>query len=343
MGETGNSRWVNRPAGSTWGDFGPDDEKGRMNLLTPDVVKRAAAEIQEGLSFCLSMPLDLPGGNTVNKKRFPPVLHPTKQGDTAYYNYIWADHSLPGSMDLSADDVAIIHTQYSTQWDSLAHFGQLFDADGDGEPEPCYYNGWRAGTDIPDPDSQNRVFSKKLGIENMAEACAQGRGVMVDLHGIYGNDRVSVGYDDLMRAMDAQGVEVLPGDMFLFHTGWDDMILEMNGQPDAEKLHSSGAVLDGWDDKLLNWITDSQISVLVSDNMAVENTHYPGHPDGDHCRLPIHRHCLFVLGVHLGEIWYLSALKKALRERGRHAFFLTAPPLRLPGAVGSPLTPIATI
>ena len=339
----GAGRWVNRPEGSTWGDFGPDDERGRINLITPEVVKRGVAEVKDGLSFCLSMPLDMPGGNAVNPKRFPPVLHPTKQQDNPYYNYIWADYSMPGSRDLSADDVAIIHTQYSTQWDSLAHFGQLFDADGDGIAEPCYYNGWTAGDDVPDPDDENRVHAKRLGIENMAEGCVQGRGVLVDLEGVYGRDRVSVGYDALMRAMEAQGVEVAPGDMFLFHTGWDDMILDMKGVPDAPLLHRSCAVLNGWDDKLLNWITDSQISVLVSDNMAVEDTHYPGRPDDDNCRLPIHRHCLFVLGVHLGEIWYLSALKRALRERDRHAFLLTAPPLRLPGAVGSPATPIATL
>ena len=53
--------------------------------------------------------------------------------------------------------------------------------------------------------------------------------------------------------------------------------------------------------------------------------------------------CLFGLGIHLGEIWYLSELAGALRKRGRSRFFLTAPPLRMPGAVGSPTAPIATI
>ena len=32
-----------------------------------------------------------------------------------------------------------------------------------------------------------------------------------------------------------------------------------------------------------------------------------------------------------------------LREAGRNRFLLTAPPLRLPGAVGSPATPVATV
>jgi len=54
-------------------------------------------------------------------------------------------------------------------------------------------------------------------------------------------------------------------------------------------------------------------------------------------------HCLFKLGVHLGELWHLTPLADWLRAHGRHRFLLTAPPLRLPGAVGSPTTPVATV
>jgi hypothetical protein len=59
--------------------------------------------------------------------------------------------------------------------------------------------------------------------------------------------------------------------------------------------------------------------------------------------LPLHAHCLFKLGVYLGEIWHLSDLADWLRANGRSRFLLTAPPLRLPGAVGSPANAIATV
>src|SRR5258708_36755316 len=71
------TRWKKRPEGSTWGDFGPDDQLGRLNLLTPEKVKQGVAEVREGLSFCLSLPLDYPGGNLLNPRRQPPVLRPT--------------------------------------------------------------------------------------------------------------------------------------------------------------------------------------------------------------------------------------------------------------------------
>lgn len=338
-------RWVNRPEGSTWGDWGHDDQRGRMNLVTPQRRLGAIREASEGLCFCLSMPLDLPGGNAVNPKRHPPkiapVFHPPG-ADTVYFNYRW-DHHQPGCADVASDECVTLYSQYSTQWDSFAHIGSLFDADGDGEPEPVYYNGYRAGEHIKGPDTPEGMGARTLSIENMALSGMQGRGVLVDFHRHFGNERVAVNYDLLMEVFEKDEIVVEEGDFFLFHTGWDDMILSMGGRPDAEKLHASGAVLDGFDDRVLQWITDSGVVALISDNMAIENPHGYGDTQGGCSRLPIHRHCLFRLGVHLGEIWYLSELAEALYERGRRRFLLTAPPLRLPGAVGSPATPIATI
>jgi kynurenine formamidase len=105
------------------------------------------------------------------------------------------------------------------------------------------------------------------------------------------------------------------------------------------------SALDPRDESLLEWIADSQISALIADNYAVEamlGGAAPG-PDGKRTLLPIHHLCLFKLGVPLGEMWYLDELATWLREHQRSRFLLTAPPLRLPGIVGSPLTPIATV
>ena len=98
----------------------------------------------------------------------------------------------------------------------------------------------------------------------------------------------------------------------------------------------------GRDERLLNWITDSGLSVLIADNYGVEDPHAPL-PDDATVFMPLHHHCIFKLGVHLGELWYLHDLALWLRETGRSRFLLTAPPLRLPGVVGSPATPVATV
>jgi kynurenine formamidase len=138
-------------------------------------------------------------------------------------------------------------------------------------------------------------------------------------------------------------VVVEPGDMVLLHTGFAQKLVEMNGQPDPDVLHGACAVLDGRDARLLQWITDSGLAVLVADNYAVEAHPAVSQPEGCCATLPLHEHCLFKLGVHLGEIWHLTPLAEWLRAHGRSRFLLTAPPLRLPGAVGSPATPIATV
>ena len=69
-----NPRWTRRPEGSTWGDWGPDDERGRLNLVTPAKVLQGIAEVRHGRTFCLSLPLDYPGGAVLNPRRNPPVL-----------------------------------------------------------------------------------------------------------------------------------------------------------------------------------------------------------------------------------------------------------------------------
>ena len=102
--------------------------------------------------------------------------------------------------------------------------------------------------------------------------------------------------------------------------------------------------LDPRDESLLEWIADSQISALVADNYAVEAMLGKDRwSTASASFLPIHHLCLFKLGVPLGEMWYLHELAAWLREHDRSRFLLTAPPLRLPGIVGSPLTPIATV
>ena len=119
--------------------------------------------------------------------------------------------------------------------------------------------------------------------------------------------------------------------------------MEMGGRPIPFALENTCAVLDGADRELLDWITRSDLAVLIADNYAVE-AHPAGRTYAGCCAVvPLHEHCLFKLGIHLGELWHLTALAAWLREHGRNRFLLTAPPLRLPGAVGSPLTPVATV
>jgi kynurenine formamidase len=239
--------------------------------------------------------------------------------------------------------------QYSTQWDALAHQGAEFDADGDGIDEPIYYNGFRPGTDIigPQPDAKGDgsgsiSFARHLGLEHMAAHGVQGRGVLIDVAHHLGHDWQPVNLATLKEIMAADKVVVEPGDMLVIHTGFATQILAWNKNPDPEKIQAMHAYLDSHDESLLEWITDSQISALVADNYAVEGL-VANRDKNPHTLLPIHHLCLFKLGIPLGELWYLHELATWLREHDRSRFLLTAPPLRLPGTMGSPVTPVATV
>ena len=349
-------RWQQRPPGSTWGDWGDDDELGRINLLTPAKVLEGVREVEAGISFCLSLPLDYPGGIALNQRRHPPVLAPTEdmQGNPATFFNVhmsemedWGD---PKYVDVWADDVVTLSLQYSTQWDSLAHVGAEFDAQGDGTEDAVYYNGYRAGRDLVGPQAdargdgtRNVSFARHLGLEHMAFTGVQGRGVLVDVAHHLGHDWRGVNRTMLEEIMAADDVVVEPGDMLLVHTGFATEVLQWNRNPDPVKIHTMCAYLDARDESLLEWIADSQIAALVADNYAVEGLLGKDRDPSRHSFLPIHHLCLFKLGVPLGEMWYLHELASWLREHNRSRFLLTAPPLRLPGAVGSPLTPVATV
>ncbi|MQY21540.1 cyclase family protein [Nocardia macrotermitis] len=342
-------RWKQRPPGSTWGDWGEDDQLGRINLLTPEKVRQGVREVEHGISFSLSLPLDYPGGSAMNQRRYPPILRPTEDlehNQDTFYNVIAKDKIDPTFIDLWSDDMVTLWLQYSTQWDGLAHQGALFDADGDGVAEPVYYNGFRAGVEIVGPQedakgdgSGSTAYAQNLGLEHMAAHGVQGRGVLVDVSCL-GKDWQPVNLKMLQGFMNEQNVVVEPGDMLIFHTGFCDQIMAWEKNPGPE-IQAMFPYMDAEDESLLQWIDESQISALISDNYAVEG--WPGPDEEPHTLLPIHNLCLFRLGVPLGELWYTSELASWLREHNRSRFLLTAPPLRLPGTMGSPLTPVATV
>src|SRR4029434_3110093 len=138
-------RWKHRPEGSTWGDWGEDDQLGRLNLITPAKVLDGIAEVKEGLTFCLSLPLDLPGGNVLNPRRLPPVLSPTGDQNRWAFHFLtrklvprhrqqilsptgdqsgWRFNFLTGKLDprhtdVVSDDRVMLTLQYSSQWDTL--------------------------------------------------------------------------------------------------------------------------------------------------------------------------------------------------------------------------------
>jgi len=316
-------------------------------------VLQGIAEVKEGITFCCSLPLDYPGGQVLNPRRAPPRLAATSREGKQFFCRPLADFNAQMT-DVICDDQVLMALQYSTQWDSFAHVGSRFDADGDGSAELVFYNGFRAGEHVV-PASENQksepwarfegTQAKALGIQGLAEHGVQGRGVLIDLHHHFGRKRHAVGFDDLMKVLEIDKVKIEKGDMVCLYTGFADVLLEMKKKPDPQLLNGTCTGLQGRDPKLLQWISDSGLAVLLADNYAVEliATGLTDPLPRAQPWLPLHEHCLFKNGIHLGELFYFTELARWLREHKRSRFLLTAPPLRLPGAVGSPATPVATV
>lgn len=93
------------PKGNTWGLFGKDNHLGMLNLLTPDVVKQAASEeIKDGVRFALDWQLN--------------ALHKPAFGRQSFEHKI-----VPKTPRFVNDDVLVLNTQSSSQWDGFRHYG----------------------------------------------------------------------------------------------------------------------------------------------------------------------------------------------------------------------------
>lgn len=331
-------RWSRRPEGSNWGDFGEDDQLGKLNLITTEVRLAALAEARTGKAFSLSLPLDLPGGPGLVDERKPPRRGHQLFGEGVFN--LAMDYLQPGCIDICNDDSFLIYPQFSTQWDALSHAGARFDADGDGIAEMVYYNGFAASDAVSADEG-----AKLLGIDRQAEFPLQTAGVLVDIERFHKDAPVALNIDGLMRILDQQQSEVRAGDVLCLYTGFSREVRQLGQGFTRDAVHNRFAGLDGSDERLLQWITDSGIVAIAADNFSVEIMQHGADSLG--CAggvwMPLHHHCLFKQGILLGELWYLHELAMWLREAARSRFLLTAAPLNLPGAVGSPLTPIATV
>ena len=92
------------PRGNAWGLYGPEDEVGALNLLTPQVIREAAKEIRDGIRVCTDLPLDFLKQPFFHRDVF---RHEIRRKEPRFVN----------------DDWIGLNTQSVTQWDGLRHYG----------------------------------------------------------------------------------------------------------------------------------------------------------------------------------------------------------------------------
>lgn len=291
---------------SNWGRWGPDDEKGTTNLITPDRVRAASRLVRRGRSFDLGIPVDSQGPQ-VGGARINPVHTMSATG---------AGQSFPGGFRY-ADDYIFMPLQSGTQWDGLAH---VFYDDR-------LYNDVDAATVTP-------KGAARLGIEQQASGVV-GRGVLLDIAALHRVEWLEGGTvitpADLDAAAREQGVELEPGDILCVRTGWRRMYLERNSP--TEFMGSE----PGLGLACCAWLHEHDVAVVCSDNYAIEVV--PSEiPD---VMLPVHLVLIRDMGMTLGEIFDFEALATDCHTDGTWEFLFCGPPLKITGGVGSPVNPLA--
>lgn len=299
---------------SNWGRWGEQDVLGTLNFL--DAAKRleGAGLIRRGASFSLSQSFDMNGPQKGWRRRTNPVHTMLDTGVEAALGTQGFPHGLGG-----ADDVIAMPLQCSTQWDGLGH---IFD-------HGKAWNGRNAA------DVVTSAGDLVTGIEHMAADVA-GRGVLLDVGRLLGEDGelpdgFAITEEHLRATADAQGVRVGRGDIVTVRTGQ-----LTRARRDGWGEYAGGPA-PGLSFTAAGWLHGTEIAAIATDTWGFEVR--PN--EFEHAFQPLHQVAIPHIGLLIGEMWDLDALAEDCAADGVYEFWLTAAPIPVTGAVGSPVNPVA--
>ncbi|OQD82958.1 hypothetical protein PENANT_c019G11720 [Penicillium antarcticum] len=334
------------PQGCAWGVFdknGKKDLLGTLNLLTPEVVKAAAAEVRQGVSLSLkSVTLQWEEASlTPDSWPIGSIKIPRFFRKSLCHNIIKLEDPASGC-HFGFDDEVGFNTQASSQWDSFCHFMHL--------PTNLFYNAARPTIEtLQNPNSAQQLPTLDHWHKR---GCVTGRGILIDFERYARAKQIPydkfsnfhIGPVDIEAVAAHQNVTFKPGDILLIRFGVTEALSLMTGEQQAAALSRHRMCgLEG-SKEMARWLWDNHFAAVASDNMAVEAM--PSVIDGveqaSH-ELVLHQWCLSLLGIPLGELWELKALGEACAVSGQYSFFLTSAPLNVPGAVGSPPNALAIL
>jgi kynurenine formamidase len=288
---------------NNWGRWGTGDERGAANLISAQILRKAAGLVRSGITYSLALPVQHQG-TPVSRQRVRPVhLMSQDAGD------FQGGHTHPGGF-CDADDFIALSTHTGTHIDALAHVWY----------EDRLYNDFPAKT-------VTSAGAQHLGIEKLR--CLVGRGVLLDLCSHRNVDHLPdaevIKPQELEACARAQQVELHEGDILLVRTGWirtyDDKT------PDAFFASNPGLGIEA-----AEWIGARGFAAVGADNFALEV-----HPSETGFIGPVHMRLIRDFGCYLMELMNLEDLARD----GVREFLFVAAPLLVTGGVGSPINPVA--
>jgi kynurenine formamidase len=293
-----------------WGRWGPDDELGTLNYLTPAKVVEAAKLVHSGRRVSMEIPI-----NTVAGPDNPnPAIHMVTLG-----------HDIDigsGGLRFGLDFMGMAcHGDCHTHVDALCHISY----------NGLTYNG------RPALEVLTSRGATSLDIANYGNGLV-GRGVLLDLPRHRGVKWIEPG-DAVTRAEleaceTAEGVRIGEGDIFVFRTGHHARRLELGPWDNGP----SGEGKAGLHVDTIPWMHERKIAAFLPDG---DGETVPSTVDG--LLYPIHPLQVTAMGMVVSDSLQLEDLAKACEEEGRWEFLVMCSPLRIQGGTGSPFNPIAVL
>lgn len=298
---------------SNWGRWGPDDERGTLNHITPAHRAAAATLVTDGVGVSCAWDID-----TAPRADLPfgsPQRHMLAAGEGL------ADPDRVGGPvegGGTAEYLGLVFHGYAvTHLDGLCHMhwqGRL-------------YNG------VPASAVTTREGATRLAVTAIPEGITT-RGVLLDVAAARGVDWLEPGDAvvpaDLEAAASAEGVEVGPGDVVLLRTGYGAKLREQG----PDDVGTAGRA--GWHAACLPWLHERQVAAIGAE------TAQDVIPSGfATLRNPVHLVGIVAMGLWLIDNCDLEPLAAACGRLARWEFLLTIAPLRIAGGTGSPVNPLA--
>jgi hypothetical protein len=292
---------------SNWGRWGPDDQRGTLNLITPDKSRRAAALARDGV--------------TVNLQHFV-EWEPSRDSWRMAPAERW--HTAAGLDAFS----------FATHDGTLSHMDAL-----------CHYWGSRSSPSSRLPGSERVIFNgypfevaaktgcANLSIDKMGSAYVT-RGVLVDMPRLRGvawlEPTTPIFVADLEEWERFAKVRVGPGDVLMVRTGrW-----ALRAAKGPWAYDSGGAGLHA---SVMPWLRQRGVSVLVGDAV---NDVQPSGVAG--IARPIHQVGMVVMGLVFVDNGYLEDAARQAAERKRWEFMVSWQTWASAGGTASPWNALGT-
>lgn len=288
--------------GDQWwpSEWGPEDEAGASNRITPAKVLQAASLIRKGKIYRLGRELE--AGVPLFGARHVSITIPggPTGGPFGAQQLMYNDEMFSGEIG-----------QVGSQFDGLGHIGAKV---GD---TIRYYNGFTQ-------DEVGGAYGlNKLGIQHCKPFFT--RGILLDVASMKGETRLPIGYvitmNDVADTLSKQGIsEPGEGDVVMFRTGHMELWLKNNEE------YNKGCPGPG--ETVARWLVERKIACVGGDSWPVEAV--PGEVESQ----PFACHVIWITmnGIYIIENQFLDELA----NDGVYEFAWSFSPWPVKGGTGAP-------